>query len=132
MVFLNKHNAAYDWFLVAKFINVKFIHQTANSFIKRKKDTHRACLDEHILLFDEHKFNLMNEFYVDEFCYQKPTIEFCYQNLPQLLASRVRWAEGPFSDSLISNFSIFFARQKNKNGNQNVMNVDFTFGSFFQ
>ena len=28
--------------------------------------------DEHILLFDEHKFNLMKIYLNDEFCYQKP------------------------------------------------------------
>ena len=30
--------------------------------------------DEHIFLFDEHKFNLMTIYLFDEFCYQKPTI----------------------------------------------------------
>ena len=33
----------YGCFLVAKFINIKFIPQIANSFIKRKKNTHREC-----------------------------------------------------------------------------------------
>ena len=37
------HHLLYGRFLVAKFINVQFIHQIANSFIKRKKYTHRAC-----------------------------------------------------------------------------------------
>ena len=31
--------------------------------------------DEHILLFDEHKFNLMKIYLNDEFCYQKPIIK---------------------------------------------------------
>ena len=30
--------------------------------------------DDHILLFDEHKFNLMTIYFFNEFCYQKPTI----------------------------------------------------------
>ena len=29
--------------MVAKLINVKFIHEILNSFIKRKKDTYQAC-----------------------------------------------------------------------------------------
>ena len=31
--------------------------------------------DDHILLFDEHKFNLMTIYFFNEFCYQKPTID---------------------------------------------------------
>ena len=31
--------------------------------------------DEHILLFIEHKFNLMTLYFIDEFCYQRPTIK---------------------------------------------------------
>ena len=36
---------------------------------------HRAYLMSVFLSFNERICNLMNEFYVDEFCYQKPTIE---------------------------------------------------------